>query len=216
MRPSTCEIQETPASIEPSSVCAMIGSNQDGTTAKSTSLAVPPMPWNGFCAKTHAALRAYVQETMLSIAMDFGPLLHQPTAGAVQIQPNHDEISMEYLLRVMLFPALEMVPIVDRHHALRLQRRAIGTQFNWTLNQKIVFTEQLSLAPQGSCSSRNVCWKRCVRETKYDFASAVCPSWSGNLLSAIDGVQSLHLRSSNSENPWRKSQHGRCYPGDRA
>ena len=45
---------------------------------------------------------------------------------AVQIQLNHDEISLEYYSG-HVFPTLELVPVVDRHHGTRLQMRAIGS-----------------------------------------------------------------------------------------
>ena len=79
--------------------------------------------------------------------MDFGSLLDDPTAEVVQIQLNHVEVSWEYFTG-HLFPALELVPIVDRHHGTRLQIRAIGPQFNWTLNQEIVFSAALTGKPE--------------------------------------------------------------------
>ena len=56
--------------------------------------------------------------------MDLRSLLDEPTAEAAQVQLNHDEVSVEYYSG-HIFPAIEMVPIVDRHHGARLQMRAI-------------------------------------------------------------------------------------------
>ena len=102
--------------------------NQDGTTAKAASLAVPPTLWNNSVQRPtqhfeHMSMRNVVHH------IDFGSLLDDPTAEAVQIQLNHDEVSWEYYSG-HLFPALELVPIVDRHHGNRLQIRAIGSQFD--------------------------------------------------------------------------------------
>ena len=100
--------------------------NQDGTTAKAASLAVPPMLWNNSVQRLtqhfeHMSMRNTGHST------DFGSLLDDPTAETGQIQLNHEEISLEYYSG-HVFPALELVPIVDRHHGTRLQVRAIGSQ----------------------------------------------------------------------------------------
>ena len=109
--------------------------------------------------------------------MDFGSLLDDPTAEAVQIQLNHDEISWEYYTGHS-FSALEMVAIVDRHHGTRLQIRAIGSQFNWTLNQEIVFSAALTGKPKKKLFFSQYCWKRCMIETKQDYATALSrPEW---------------------------------------
>ena len=144
--------------------------NQDGTTAKAASLAVPPMLWNNSVQTlTQRFERMSMRNTGHST--DFGSLLDDPTAEAVQIQLNHDEISLEYYSG-HLFPTLELVPVVDRHHGTRLQMRAIGSQFNWTLNQEVVFSAALTGKPKKKLFFSQYCWKRCVIGTKYDYATA--------------------------------------------
>ena len=52
---------------------------------------------------------------------------------------KHDTISTEpYTGHAFL--ALEMAPVAFRHHGTKLAMQAIGTHFNWTLNQEIVFS----------------------------------------------------------------------------
>ena len=150
--------------------------NQDGTTAKAASLAVPPTLWN------HSVQRLTQHFEQMSMrnadqSMDFGSLLDDPTAEAVQTQLSHDEISWEYYTD-HLFPALELVPMVDRHHGTRLDLRAIGSQFNWTLNQEVVFSAALTGKPKKKLYFSQYCWKRRVIGTKYDNATAVSkPEW---------------------------------------
>ena len=150
--------------------------NQDGTTAKAASLAVPPTLWNNSVQRLtqhfeHMSMRNAGHTT------DFGSLLDDPTAEAGQIQLNHDEISLEYYSG-HVFPALELILIVDRHHGTRLQTRAIGSQFNWTLNQEILFSAALTGKPKKKLYFSQYCWKRCVIGTKYDYAMAVSkPEW---------------------------------------
>ena len=72
-----------------------------------------------------------------------------------------------------IFQTLEMVPTSDRHHGTRLQIRAIGVQFNWTLNQEIVFSAALTGKPRRKQFFSQCCWKRCVIGTKSEYASAV-------------------------------------------
>ena len=114
--------------------------------------------------------------------MDMGYLLDEATAEAGQIQLNHDEISMEYYSG-RIFPAIEMVPIDYRHHGTRLQIHAMGSQFNWTLNQEIVFSAPLTGKPKKKLLFSQYCWKRCVIGTKSDFAIAVSkPEWQHALI----------------------------------
>ena len=53
-----------------------------------------------------------------------------------------------------IFPAYELVRTSDRH-GTRLQIRAIGVQFNWTLNQEVVFSAALTGKPRRKHFSRN-------------------------------------------------------------
>ena len=56
---------------------------------------------------------------------------------------KHDAISTEpYTGRAFL--ALEMAPVVFRHHGARLAMKAFGTSFNWTPNQEIAFSAALT------------------------------------------------------------------------
>ena len=101
-------------------------------------------------------------------------LLDEPTAAAAQIQLNHDEVSMEYYSG-HLFPALEMVPIDKRRLSIDTMAPGcrcvpLGSQFNWTLNQEIVFSAALTGKPKKKLFFSQHCWKRCVIGTKYDFA----------------------------------------------
>ena len=76
------------------------------------------------------------------------------------------------------FPAYELAPTDDRHHGTRLELRAIGVQFAWTLNQEIVFSAALTGKPRRKQHFSQHCWKRCIIGTKQDSASAVSrPEW---------------------------------------
>ena len=108
---------------------------------------------------------------------DCGSLLDDPTAEASQIQLNHEEISLEYYSG-HVFPTLELVPVVERHRGTSLQVRAIGFQFNWTLNQEVVFSAALTGKPKKKLYFSQYCWKRCVIGTKYGYAAALSrPEW---------------------------------------
>ena len=104
--------------------------------------------------------------------MDMGHLPDEAMAEVSQISLNHDEVSMEYYTG-HIFPAYEVVPTADRHHGTRLQIRAIGVQFDWTLNQEIAFSAVLTGKPRRKQFFSQYCWKRCVIGTKFDYASAV-------------------------------------------
>ena len=114
--------------------------------------------------------------------------MDDPTAEASQIQLKHDEISLEYCSG-HAFPTLELVPIMDRHHGTTMQLRAIGSQFNWTLNQEVVFSAALTGKPKKKLLFSQYCWKRCVIGTKSDYATSLSkPEWHhalshGDLLS---------------------------------
>ena len=130
---------------------------QDGTTAKAASPALPPLPWgNSVQGLTHH----FEQMTMRSAVppMDMGHLPDEAAAEVSQISLNHDEISMEYYSG-HIFPAYELAPTDDRHHGTRLQIRAIGVQFNWTLNQEIVFSAALTGKPRRKQFFSQYCWK---------------------------------------------------------
>ena len=104
--------------------------------------------------------------------VEYGSLLDDPTGEASQIQLNHEEVSWEYYSG-HVFTTLEMVPVVERHHGTNLQVRAIGSQFNWTLNQEIVFSAALTGKPKKKLYFSQYCWKRCVIGTKHDYAPAL-------------------------------------------
>ena len=149
--------------------------NQDGTTVKAASLAVPPMLWNNSVQKLTQHFE-HISMRNTSHAAEFGSSLDDPTAEASQIQLNHEEISLEYYSG-HVFPILELVPIIDRHHGTMLQLRAIGSQFNWTLNQEVVFSATLTGKPKKLFFSQ-YCWKRCVIGTKFDYATSLSrPEW---------------------------------------
>ena len=80
-----------------------------------------------------------------------------------------------------IFPAYELVPTADRHYGMRLQIRAIAVQFNWTLNQEVVFSAAL----------------KCVVGTKTDYSSALNRAdWQQTLqhgdLSSLQQADSKH------------------------
>ena len=77
---------------------------------------------------------------------DVGHIPDNATAEVSQIILKHDEIGTE-LYTGHIFPAYELVPTAHRHHGTRLQLRAIGVQFNWTLNQEIVFSAAVTGKP---------------------------------------------------------------------
>ena len=58
-----------------------------------------------------------------------------------------------------VFPAYELVRTADCHHGTRLQLRAIGVQFNWTLNQEMVFQPHSQASRLGSSNFRNIVGK---------------------------------------------------------
>ena len=139
--------------------------NQDGTTAKAASLAVPPLLWNNSVQRLtqhfeHMSLRS------TGNSVECGSLLDDPTGEASQIQLSHEEVSWEYYSG-HVFSTLELVPVVDRHHGTTLQIRAIGFQFNWTLNQEVVFSAALTGKPKKKLYFSQYCWKRCAIGTKF-------------------------------------------------
>ena len=149
---------------------------QDGTTAKAASPALPPAPWSN---SVQGLTQHFEQMTMRSAVppMDMGHLPDEATAEVSKISLNHDEISMEYYSG-HIFPAYELAPTDDRHHGSRLELRAIGVQFDWTLNQEIVFSAALTDKPRRKQFFSQCCWKRCIIGTKHDSASAVSrPEW---------------------------------------
>ena len=141
---------------------------QDGTTAKAASPAPPPMPWSN---SVQGLTQHFEQMSMRNAAnpVDMGHIPDDATAEVSQITLKHDEISTE-LYKGHIFPAYELVPTSDRHHGTRLQIRAIGVQFNWTLSQEVVFSAALTGRKQffSQC-----CWKRLVIGTKSDYSSAL-------------------------------------------
>ena len=143
---------------------------QDGT-AKAASPALPPVTWSN---SVQGLTQHFEQVTMRNtvIPIDMGHLPDEATAEVSQISLNHKEISMEYYSG-HVFPAYELAPEADRRHGARLQIRAIGVQFNWTLNQEIVFSAALTGKPRRKQFFSQYCWKRCVIGTKLDYASAV-------------------------------------------
>ena len=139
------------------------------------SLAVPPLLWNSSVQR----LTQHFEHLSLRNASnsECGSLLDDPTGEASQIQLNHEEVSWEYYSG-HLFSTLEMVPVVERHHGTNLQMHAIGFQFNWTLNQEVVFSAALTGKPKKKLYFSQYCWKRCVIGTKHDYAPALSrPEW---------------------------------------
>ena len=104
--------------------------------------------------------------------VDMGHIPDNATAEASQITLKHDEIRTE-LFTGHIFPVYELVPTADRHHGTRLQLKAIGLQFNWTLNQEIVFSAALTGKPRRKLHFSQYCWKRCVIGTKTDYSPAM-------------------------------------------
>ena len=99
--------------------------NQDGTTAKAASLAVPPLLWNSSVQRLtqhfeHLSLRN------ASNSVEYGSLLDDPSGEASQIQLNHDEVSWEYYSG-HVSTTLEMVPVVERHHGTNPQPNGSST-----------------------------------------------------------------------------------------
>ena len=144
---------------------------QDGTTAKAASPAPPPLPWSN----SVQGLTQHFEQMSMRNAVNPVDMGHIPDDATAEVSPiilKHDEISME-LYTGHIFPAYELVPTSDRHHGTRLQIRAIGVQFNWTLNQEVVFSAALTGKPRRKQFFSQCCWKRCVIGTKSDYASAV-------------------------------------------
>ena len=103
--------------------------------------------------------------------VDMGHIPDDATAEVSQITLKHDEVSTLYTGHN--FPACELDPTADRHQSTRLQIRAIGVQFNWTLNQEVVFSAALTGKPRRKQHFSQYCWKRCVIGTKTDYSSAM-------------------------------------------
>ena len=146
-----------------SALSAQYWTKQDGTTAKAASLAVPPLLGSSSVQRLtqhfeHMSLRN------ASNSLDYG--------SASQIQLNHDEVSWEYYSG-QVFPTLELVQSVERHHGAELQIRALGSQFNWTLNQEVVFSAALTGKPKKKLYFSQYCWKRCAIGTRLDYATAL-------------------------------------------
>ena len=98
---------------------------------------------------------------------DMGHIPDNATAEVSQNTLKHDEISTE-LYTGHVFPAYELVPTADRHHGTRLELRGIGDQFNWTLNQEIVFSAALTGKPLRKQQFSQYRWERCAIGTKSD------------------------------------------------
>ena len=160
---------------------------QDASTAKATSSAVPQLLWNS-SVQTLIQHFEHLSLRNANNSAEGGSLLDDPTGEASQIQLNHEEVSWEYYSG-HVFTTLEMVPVVERHHGTTLQMRAIGSQFNWTLNQEVVFSAALTGKPKKKLYFSQFCWRRCVIGTKHDYAPALSgPEWQyalshGDLLS---------------------------------
>ena len=154
-----------------SALSAQYWIRQDGTTAKAASLAVPPLLGSSSVQRLtqhfeHMSLRN------ASNSLDYGSLLDDPTGEATQIQLNHDEVSWEYYSG-QVFSTLKLVQSTERHHGTELQIRALGSQFNWTLNQEVVFSAALTGKPKKKLYFSQYCWKRCAIGTRLDYATAL-------------------------------------------
>ena len=144
---------------------------QDGTTAKAASPAPPPTTWSNSVQELTQHFEQMSMRNTVSTA-ELGHIPDEATAEVSQITFKHDEVSIEHYTG-HVFQAYEMVPTADRHHGARLQLRAIGVQFNWTLNQEIVFSAALTGKPLRKQHLSQYCWKRCVVGTRTDFACAL-------------------------------------------
>ena len=79
-------------------------------------------------------------------------------ADASPLDLKHAEISTEpYTGHAFL--ALELAPAVLHHHGKRLDMKAIGTSFNGTLIQEIVFSAALTGKPLRKQEFHHYCWK---------------------------------------------------------
>ena len=116
---------------------------QDGATARAASLAVPPL-LGGSSVQRLTQHFEHMSLRNTSNSLDYGSLLDDPTGETSQIQLNHDEVSWEHYSG-QVFPTLELVQSAERHHGVELQMRALGSQFNWTLNQEVVFSAALTI-----------------------------------------------------------------------
>ena len=110
---------------------------QDGATSKAASPAAPQQNWH-FSARTDTEIRAAVHENASS-SVCVGHIPENASAESSPIALNQDGISLEPYTG-HAFPSLEMAPSEHRHHGTMLNMQAIGTNFNWTLNQEIVFS----------------------------------------------------------------------------
>ena len=112
---------------------------QDGATSKAASPAPPPTT----LGTSVQGLAQRFEQLSMKNATSPAWVGHIPeNADASPIVLKHNEISTEpYTSHAFL--ALELAPAMFRHHGTRLVLKAIGTSFNWTLNQEIVFSAAL-------------------------------------------------------------------------
>ena len=109
--------------------------------------------------------------------------------------PHDDEVSLEAYTGNAFTP-LEMVSSDHRHHGTMLTMRAIGTIFNWTLNQEVVFSAALTGKPERKEDFVQLCWKRCVIGTLKDYAMAL---FQGEWDAALQSGDLSLLRDENDE-----------------
>ena len=144
---------------------------QDGATSKAASPAAPPTR----LGTSVQGLTQRFEQLSMRNASSSAWVGHIPENGSAESSPialDHDTISAEPYTGHS-FPALEMTSAANRHHGTKLTMQAIGTNFNWTLNQEIVFSAALTGKPVRKQEFQQYCWKRCVIGTSRDYAMAL-------------------------------------------
>ena len=144
---------------------------QDGAISKAASPAPPPAT----LGTSVQGLTQRLEQLSMRSATSSVWVGHIPENATADISPialKHDTISTEpYTGHAFL--ALKVAPAVLRHHGTRLAMKAIGTNFNWTLSQEIVFSAALTGKPLRKQEFQQYCWKRCVIGTSQDYAHAL-------------------------------------------
>ena len=107
-----------------------------------------------------------------SSSVSVGHIPENASADSAAITLSHDEISLEAYTGNAFAPR-ELTPSDYRHHGTMLTMQALGTNFNWTLNQEIVFSAALTGRPVRKEEFVQYCWKRCVIGTQLDYAMAL-------------------------------------------
>ena len=81
------------------------------------------------------------------------------------------------------FVTTEIVAASQRRTGVHFHAQAMGIEFNWTLNQKVLFSSALTGKPSRKESFNKYHWDRCVIGTQEDYVMATQhQEWVGALI----------------------------------